>query len=370
MQKSINKIKVAYVIGGLPFGGVENWLFDLVRIAPDFGIYPVVINLSGTGAMLTLYKKEQINVICLSNTERALNTHRLDTAVKLRKTFARINPDIIHGLHFSGGYFSRLANFDKKRPVLIHVRNVKLEPKRHRIWANKILSYWTDCYLSVSKAVQRECVEKTHNFANKPSYVLYNAIDANRFPEKGFKKKDFGLEGKVVFAGVGRLVEQKNFDLLIEAYALYRLDGNRDNALLIIGDGPLRARLEFLVEKYGLENSVKFLGYRVDVPNILNIVDLLIMPSSYEGFPIAHLEAMYMGIPSIVSPFVPSKEVAGESCIVSNNVPEEISNKIKLIIEDIGLYNQMSCQARDIAQGFLIEEHINELKKKYMWLVK
>lgn len=369
MQESTKKIKVAYVIGGLPFGGVESWLFDLAKIAPDFGIYPVVINLSGTGAMLSLYEKEQVDVICLSNTERSLNTHRLDTAAKLRKTFVRIKPDIVHGLHFSGGYFSRLANLDKKLPVLIHVRNVKLEPKKHRIWANKILSYWTDCYLSVSKAVQSECVEKTHNLAGKPSYVLYNAIDAKRFPEKGFTKKDFALEGKVVFAGIGRLVEQKNFDLLIEAYALYRLGGNRDNALLIIGDGPLRGRLEYLVKKYGLENNVKFLGYRVDVPNILNIVDLLVMPSSYEGLPIAHLEAMYMGVPSIISPFVPSKEIAGESCIVCNNDPQEIAKKIKIVVGDRKLYAQMSCQARDIAQNFLIEEHVKELKKNYMRLL-
>lgn len=103
-----------------------------------------------------------------------MKTHRLGTVLALRRLLRRERPDIVHTLHFSGDYFGRLAALGL---VFLHHAPAQHSARKvSRRLINKLLSFATDRYLSVSGAVA-ETVARDHNLAGRPSDVLYNALD-------------------------------------------------------------------------------------------------------------------------------------------------------------------------------------------------
>lgn len=107
--------------------------------------------------------------------------------------------------------------------------------------------------------------------------------------------------------GVGRMVRQKGFDLLIEAFA--RVAQARPARLTLIGDGPERARLEALVYELGLTERVTFAGARPDPAGAMADADLFVLASRYEGMPGALIEAMAEGCPVVAADCPSAREV-------------------------------------------------------------
>lgn len=100
------------------------------------------------------------------------------------------------------------------------------------------------------------------------------------------------------FVAVGRLVKQKNFDMMLRAFASAGHPGDR---LTILGEGPCRARLEALVEELGIGGRVSMPGHVPDPAAMLPAFDILLLSSFYEGVPAAILEALAAGLPIIAT---------------------------------------------------------------------
>ena len=354
-------MKVLFVVGGLPFGGIENLLFDIalefLKRSVDFKI----VNLSGTGEKIEEFLKAGLPVINLGISKRDIKTFKVKTAYRLRNFIRNYQPNIVHSMQFSGDYFTRVASIGLRSfKIITHIHNIKRETRVERRMFNKLLSYRTDVFLSVSKEVF-EVVEKEHNVAGKPHYVLYNAINVEKFKEEGNLKLE---DGAKYITCVGRLVKQKNFDVAIKAFSLIEKK-HHDTRLLIVGEGKEREKLQDLAKSLGLARKVIFTGYRRDVPAILKTSYILLMPSSYEGFPITHLEAMYAGLPAIISPYVPSKEVASECSLIFPVDPRRIANALDKLLADENFYKKLSRKAVEIAQEFTIERYVDKLLNLY-----
>jgi predicted dehydrogenase/glycosyltransferase involved in cell wall biosynthesis len=120
--------------------------------------------------------------------------------------------------------------------------------------------------------------------------VVRNGIEAlSEHPER------LGLPGDArLVVSIGRLTEQKGFDLLIEAASELR-----ETHFYLVGEGPLARSLQAGIESRGLEERVRLLGRREDVPSLLAGANVLAMPSRFEGLPIVALEAMSLGVPVV-----------------------------------------------------------------------
>lgn len=105
------------------------------------------------------------------------------------------------------------------------------------------------------------------------------------------------------FITVGRLDKQKNFGMLIDAFAKAVKDGDCHDKLLILGDGPYREMLSRQIQAHGLEDAVILAGRKTNVNSYLKNAKAFVMSSNYEGLPNAMLEAMAAGLPVISTDF-------------------------------------------------------------------
>ena len=134
--------------------------------------------------------------------------------------------------------------------------------------------------------------------------ILKNGIDSCRFiPDVQIRQRtrsSLQIDSSFVIGTVGRMCEAKNQEFLLDVFRNLLLV-RPDAILMIIGDGPSRNQLERMSKAYGIESSVLFLGTRDDVPALLQAMDVFALPSKWEGFPVAALEAQAAGLPCLIS---------------------------------------------------------------------
>ncbi len=162
----------------------------------------------------------------------------------------------------------------------------------------------------------------------------------------------------IQIVSMGRLVEQKGHDLLIEACS--RLSPESDNwSLVIYGEGPLRDHLAGRAQHLGLADRVHFPGRADARLTVFEEADIFVLPSRYEGFPNALCEAMAAGLPVIAADcnFGPSEIVRDgvDGVLVPTGNPEELAKALQRLIGDPDERQRISQRAPGIVERFSLE---------------
>jgi glycosyltransferase involved in cell wall biosynthesis len=156
--------------------------------------------------------------------------------------------------------------------------------------------------VAVSDEVKKDMLR--HKVPEEKIRVIDNGIAPERFepPAEPIRmKKQLGFDEKTKIIGtVGSLVVEKGHIYLLEA-ARQILDHVQDLKFLVIGDGPLRKPLEERSEELGIRQHILFAGQRKDIPELLGVMDIFVLPSIKEGLPMALLEAMAAKRPVIAT---------------------------------------------------------------------
>jgi glycosyltransferase involved in cell wall biosynthesis len=183
--------------------------------------------------------------------------------------------------------------------------NTYMNKSRRAIWADRMLARATTQMLAVSGAVRsfasRQASLSQDRYLVVPNGVPVKEIQLLTPAQKERKRAEIGLPlEKPVAISVGRLTEQKGIQHLLRAAKIH-LREFPDTVFLVVGDGPLRTDLHALAASLELLPSLRFLGARDDVWELLQVSDLLVMPSLWEGLPVAMIEAAACGIPVVAS---------------------------------------------------------------------
>lgn len=173
----------------------------------------------------------------------------------------------------------------------------------HRMMIERIATdFWACSESAVDWAFPRS-VRKKQLF-----HIIPNAICLERFRHYPLVRQQYreqlGLAQSYVVGNVGHLCNVKNQSFLLNAFSLY-YHKYADAILLLVGDGKEQEMLERKAKRLGMEQAVRFLGSRSDVPNVLQAMDLYAMPSRFEGLGIAAVEAQVSGLPCILSDKIP-----------------------------------------------------------------
>ena len=134
--------------------------------------------------------------------------------------------------------------------------------------------------------------------------LVNNGIDANKFryaPEiRAEYRRQLGLDGKFVIGNIGRFNYQKNHDFLLDVFCEIH-NRHPESVLLLVGEGELKAELQAKVTRLQLTDSVCFLGLRADVPQLLQAMDVFVLPSHFEGLPVVAIEVQAAGLRTFLS---------------------------------------------------------------------
>ena len=155
--------------------------------------------------------------------------------------------------------------------------------------------------------------------------ILPNAIDPDRFKFCETARREirakYGIaEDDFVVGHVGRFFPEKNHKFIIDLFSEYS-QNHSCSKLLLVGNGPLQAEIQNLVKQQGLENKVIFAGLQKNVVGFYCAMDVLLLPSTREAFPMTLVEAQYNGLPCLVSAAVPK-----ETAITDNVFPLPIDD--------------------------------------------
>jgi glycosyltransferase involved in cell wall biosynthesis len=238
-----------------------------------------------------------------------------------------------------------------------HNSVVRLPP-----WGYRLLNVLVDQYIAISRA----CADLLEQVTGQSVAIIRNGIDIARFAGRVRRRS----KAIVQCICVGRIVEAKNYPLLLESIALARDSGSDAFRVKIVGEGQpqLVARLEREIRERGLSDRVELLGNRLDVPKLLGQSDLFLMSSAWEGFPISLIEATASGLPFIATDVGGCRELAylcGNGVIVPPGDAQALAGALAALVEDCGRRTALSEAALANAGKLSIEAAADEHLRLY-----
>jgi glycosyltransferase involved in cell wall biosynthesis len=221
-------------------------------------------------------------------------------------------------------------------------------------------------YVAVSQEVAQRLIHKLH-WPTRKVRVIHNCVSATNFDP--IRTQPIERPDRPVVLTVARLDEQKGHRYLIEAAAQVP-----EAQFVLAGDGPLRALLETQARLLGVEQRVRFLGHRDDIGDLLADCDVFVLPSLYEGLPLAILEAMSAGKPVIATKIGGTDEavISGETgLLVPPSDPTALAAAIRTVLSDRHLAQRLALagQAR-VKQEFSATKMVHQVIDVYNELLE
>jgi|LSQX01.3.fsa_nt_gb glycosyltransferase involved in cell wall biosynthesis len=236
---------------------------------------------------------------------------------EIKKILTENQYDIVHShMDAAGAFFLKEAKSAGVKVRVAHSHNTNHQINK----GNKILDF-------VYRRILNRAIKGVRRYANRciacsgeagqwlfgeESYiVLKNAIDVDKYAFNEQirleQRRMYNIDNKFVIGHVGRFSEQKNHKLIIEIFnELQKINNNA--VLMLVGSGELEAVTREKVASLGLEEKVLFMGNCSNVNVLMQAMDLFILPSLFEGLPVAAIEAQAAGLPCIISDTI-SKDV-------------------------------------------------------------
>ena len=294
--------KVLHILTSLDFGGVERHM-ELIASWRGTGQYShEFLAIGSGGAAEASIARSGCSVCCLNINPKIPNLRAL---WRLYKYIIKAAPYVVHThgaeANFHGLIASRIAG------VPVRVGEEIGIPARTRT-ASQIFRFvfsLANVLVAVSAVVERWLLDNGEVKSRKIK-VLNCPVAFNRIRPS---QKTFGDE--FVVCWVGRLEKVKNPIAVLHAFARFSTS-RPDTKLWIIGDGSLRSELEDQIKELGLQDVVELMGYLPDPESIIINADLFVQSSHSEGFSLALVEAMGIGLPVIVSNVGAAKEIVSD----------------------------------------------------------
>lgn len=326
----MKKIKVLYILPEIDGGGVGAVTYNYIKNISlnEFQIDLIVFD----SGHKQLWHNELI--------DRGINIYYVTSRPdNLRRHFKEVNSiirngkyDIVHA-HMSewASVYCYIAwrNKVKVRIGHSHIAGSLYSTKKRILLKliNIILRKSCNGYFACGEKAA-EYLWGTKKVNDGQVYVMNNAISSDNFKYDSEKRRElkekFNINEKIVLGHVGRFNEQKNHKYLIRLFKEINLV-NKDIVLVLIGDGELKKQIHEQIKELKLENNVIVLGKRKDVNEWLNVFDLLLLPSLYEGLPVIGIEAQMNGLPILAS-----KGVTEEIEILDTTIRLSLDEDIQL----------------------------------------
>jgi glycosyltransferase involved in cell wall biosynthesis len=246
-------------------------------------------------------------------------------------------------------------------------------PLKNKFQYKLTYNYFTDIIIANSKATKNTLLKNAPWLDPTRIKVIYNGINLNEHhPDKNLRK-EIGIPDETALIGfVGRLSIQKGIKYLLESFLFTRKFVNAH--LLIAGTGELEKEIKEFISKNSLDDFVHLLGFREDINNIMNSIDVLLLPSLWEGFGIVLIEAMAAGKPCITTNISSMPEIVEDNVSGIIVPPEDSASVAKAcikILSDKELSSRMGREGKKIVkEKFTIEKMADRYEEVFNEVIK
>ena len=327
-------IRILFIIPTLDRSGAEKQLTLLATRLPRDEFQVEVCALTRGGPYEAELRAAGIPVTVLGK------RLKLDpvAALRLSRLIGRGKFDIVHTWLFAANWHGRAMAWLRGVPILVASERCADEWKGSlELTLDRVLAPRTDAIVVNSRAVLD--FYGSHGVDPSKLVLIPNGImpDAPPVIDRAAVLQEFDVEPDAQVLGyVGRLWPQKRVRDAIWAVEVIR-NIKPKIMLLVIGDGPERMDLIDYAEKVEIDDRIRFLGHREDVPRLMAAMDVLVLPSEFEGMPNSVMEAMNAGLPVVASNIPGNNElvVEGETgFLVPIGDTKALASRVNQILDD------------------------------------
>ncbi len=342
------KIRIAFLVHTYGFGGLENMVTNLVNHLDPDRFESTIISFAPLKPLNNRIDTNHVRVLSLN--KRGGNNPIL--IYKVCQLLKNIGVDIVQthnwGTALEGILGAKLAHV----PAIVHAERGTIEGKKRNIILQRFLWGLAKQVLSVSEA-HRKKVTAIVGFPHGQIKAIVNGVDTERFSPKPEIKNEvrakLGLKkDRICIGTVGSLRPVKNQMLLINACKVV-FSRFEHVEVLIVGEGPLKTQLMQTVASLGFSERIHFAGSQSNIPEILNALDIFVLPSLSEGMPNAVLEAMACGLPVIATAVGGVPEVIDnprDGIVIDSQDEEALVSALTHLLENKDSRAEMGTQGR------------------------
>ncbi len=360
-----------YVITSTNIGGAEKALLELVRRIDRERYRVVVCCLKRPGAYgaRLLEAADEFYHLGMSESAglRAL-LNFIPATMRLARIMRRVRPDIVHCFLFRASIMGRLAACLSARPAVIAAMRVN-EQSAGKYALERLTCSLVSCYTAVTEEVRQAMIKRAH-VAPEKIHTIYNGIEC-----AGHDAPVHGpgtVREETRLALIGRLHRQKGHSVLLEALKIMISDGRRVH-LYLAGDGPDEKMLRQQARDLGIAGAVTFKGVVDDMVAFMVDIDIVVLPSLWEGMPNVLLEAMAAGVPIAATRLPGIEELVqdGTSAVLCEpGTPRPLVDAVTRLMDDPDLACRLARVARmDACRRFDISQTIAQTQALYESLV-
>lgn len=300
-------IHIVHIVYSFATGGLENGMVNIINRLPEEKYRHTIVCLTGHDD--DFFARITTNNIEIFDIEKPAGND-IAWLFKCWKLLRKLKPDICHSRNLSA-LEAQLPAFLARVPYRIHgehgwdVNDLGGCNKKYQL-LRRLLKPFIHQYVALSKEAVVYLTDKIKVKENSIHHIC-NGVDIDKFtPNKNRARlpESFATNDSLIFGTVGRLAQVKNQTLLVSAFiTLWQQQSQLQDKLklVIIGDGLLLPQLERMVALAGAEQAVWFAGRRDDVAQLMQQLDIFVLPSLAEGISNTLLEAMASGLPYIAT---------------------------------------------------------------------
>jgi glycosyltransferase involved in cell wall biosynthesis len=300
-QAKVKKIRLMQITHDLAIGGLQQVVVNICK-SIDRNMFDIsVLCLRNLGEFVPEIEKMGIKVHFLPQKRNGVDYLSF---LKVAKILRDQRVDVIHTHNTQPFIDGTIAAFLSGVKTIIHTDHSREFPdKRRYMFSEWLMSHFAYKVVGVSEPTRQDLI-KYEKISPEKVVTIINGIDESKFLieiDKERKKKELGItnDGPIIGLGV-RLSKQKGITYLLQAMPEI-IKAYPDITLVIAGGGDYEERLKQETRDRGITKNVLFIGPRLDMPEVLKLFDLYVLPSLWEGLPIVILEAMAAGCPIVAT---------------------------------------------------------------------
>ena len=365
-DNNLRPLNILYMLPELSVGGVETHVLALSCGMKKMGHNVIVM--SNGGALVSRLEEAGVEHITLPVHHKSPVTVR-EMAARIRALVRERDIHIVHAHSRVPAWIAHFAVRGMSVPFIITAHGQYSPHIGSRIMAKG------DRIICVSSVVLEHMAEKLG--ANRSRMqVIYNGIDieeamreiGRRRPAADIKKEIGVPEGTPVIGSISRLTMTKGLRFFIDAIKQVRERVPGAKALLV-GDGPMRKELQDRAAELGLSEHLIFTGVRTDIYDLLGIMDVYVVSSLYEGFPMGCLEAMSSRVPIVATRVGGIPEMLDHNrtaLLTGPKDPAALAKNIEQLIGDPKLAGEIADAGyQDVIERFSQRKMLNDVLGLY-----